>query len=52
MNLILAWLNPFDYAQTTTYQQAQGQLAIASGGLFSQGFNVSNLLVPCAEKAI
>ena len=41
MNRILAWLNPFDYAQTTTYQQAQGQLAIASGGLFGQGFNVS-----------
>ncbi len=25
--------------KTTTYQQAQGQLAIASGGLFGQGFN-------------
>ena len=46
MNRIVAWLNPFDYAQTTTYQQAQGQLAIASGGLFGQGFNISNLLVP------
>lgn len=50
MNRILAWLNPFDYAQTTTYQQAQGQLAIASGGLFGQGFNVSNLLVPVRES--
>lgn len=50
INRILAWLNPFDYAQTTTYQQAQGQLAIASGGLFGQGFNVSNLLVPVRES--
>ena len=50
MNRFLAWLNPFDYAQTTTYQQAQGQLAIASGGLFGQGFNVSNLLVPVRES--
>ncbi len=40
----LAWLNPFDYAQTTTYQQAQGQIAIGSGGIFGQGFNASNLL--------
>ncbi len=30
INRILAWLNPFDYAQTTTYQQAQGQIAIGS----------------------
>ena len=46
INRILAWLNPFDFAQTTTYQQAQGQIAIGSGGLFGQGFNVSNLLIP------
>ena len=49
-NRILAWLNPFDYAQTTTYQQAQGQIAIGSGGLFGQGFNVSNLLIPVRES--
>ena len=50
INRILAWLNPFDYAQTTTYQQAQGQVAIGSGGLFGQGFNVSNLLIPVRES--
>ena len=50
MNRILAWLNPFDYAQTITFQQAQGQLAIASGGLLGQGFNVSNLLIPVRES--
>lgn len=50
MNRILAWLNPFDYAQTMTFQQAQGQLAVASGGIFGQGFNVSNLLIPVRES--
>ena len=50
INRILAWLNPFDYAQTTTYQQAQGQIAIGSGGLFGQGYNVSNLLIPVRES--
>ena len=33
-----------------TFQQAQGQLAIASGGLLGQGFNVSNLLIPVRES--
>ena len=50
INRLLAWLNPFDYAQTTTYQQAQGQIAIGSGGVFGQGFNVSNLLIPVRES--
>ncbi|MGT2847292.1 FtsW/RodA/SpoVE family cell cycle protein [Streptococcus massiliensis] len=50
INRILAWLHPFDYAQTTTYQQAQGQIAIGSGGVWGQGFNVSNLLVPVRES--
>lgn len=50
INRILAWLHPFEYAQTTTYQQAQGQIAIGSGGIWGQGFNVSNLLVPVRES--
>ena len=50
INRILAWLNPFDFAQTTTYQQAQGQVAIGSGSLFGQGFNASNLLIPVRES--
>lgn len=50
INRILAWLNPFDYAQTTTYQQAQGQIAIGSGGVFGQDYNVSNLLIPVRES--
>lgn len=50
INRILAWLNPFDYAQTTAYQQAQGQIAIGSGGLLGKGFNVSELLIPVRES--
>ena len=50
INRILAWLHPFEYAQTTTYQQAQGQIAIGSGGIWGQDFNVSNLLVPVRES--
>lgn len=50
INRILAWLHPFDYAQTTTFQQAQGQIAVGSGGLTGQGFNISNLLVPVRES--
>ncbi|MBP2622522.1 FtsW/RodA/SpoVE family cell cycle protein [Streptococcus oricebi] len=50
INRISAWLDPFQYAQTTTYQQAQGQIAIGSGGIWGQGFNVSNLMVPVRES--
>ena len=50
INRILAWLHPFDYAQTPTFQQAQGHIAVGSGGLTGQGFNVSNLLVPVRES--
>ena len=37
INRILAWLHPFEYA-------------IGSGGIWGQGFNVSNLLVPVRES--
>ena len=50
INRILAWLHPFEYAKSTTFQQAQGQIAIGSGGLWGQGFNVSNLLIPVRES--
>lgn len=50
INRILAWLNPFDFAQTTTFQQAQGQIAIGVGGLTGQGYNVSNLQIPVRES--
>lgn len=50
INRISAWLDPFEHAQTTTYQQAQSLIAIGSGGLTGNGINQSNLLVPVRES--
>ncbi|TXI90345.1 MAG: FtsW/RodA/SpoVE family cell cycle protein, partial [Chryseobacterium sp.] len=50
INRITAWLDPFKYAQSTTYQQAQSLIAIGSGGLTGLGFNMSNLLIPVRES--
>ncbi|MBY5005565.1 FtsW/RodA/SpoVE family cell cycle protein [Streptococcus suis] len=50
LNRISAWLDPFENAQTTTYQQAQGLIAIGSGGLTGIGFNKTNLLIPVRES--
>lgn len=50
LNRISAWLDPFENARTTTYQQAQSLIAVGSGGLWGQGFNVSNLMVPVRES--
>lgn len=50
INRITAWLDPFKNAQSTTYQQAQGLIAIGSGGLKGLGFNKTNLLIPVRES--
>ena len=50
INRITAWLDPFKYAQSTTYQQAQSLIAIGSSGLLGLGFNRSNLLIPVRES--
>ena len=50
LNRLVAWLHPFDYAQTTTYQQAQGQIAIGIGGLWGQGVNQVELNIPVRES--
>lgn len=50
LNRISAWLDPFENAQTTTYQQAQSLVAIGSGGLTGIGFNQSNLHIPVRES--
>ena len=45
-----AWLNPFNDASNSTYQQAQGLIAIGSGGLFGKGFNHTDVYVPVRES--
>lgn len=50
LNRISAWLNPFEHAQTTTYQQAQSLIAIGSAGALGKGFNITELLIPVRES--
>ncbi|MDR0199419.1 MAG: FtsW/RodA/SpoVE family cell cycle protein [Streptococcaceae bacterium] len=45
-----AWINPFSDPQGATYQQAQSQIATATGGLFGQGTAVTNISVPVRES--
>lgn len=45
-----AWLHPFDDASDSTYQQAQGLLAVGTGGLFGKGFNQTDVYVPVRES--
>lgn len=44
------WLDPFQNATTTAYQQVQSLTAIGSGGLTGKGFNVSDVDVPVRES--
>lgn len=41
-----AWLDPFFDPSGDSYQQVQALLAIATGGFFGKGFNVSDIYVP------
>lgn len=41
-----AWLDPFFDPTGQSYQQVQALLAIATGGFFGKGFNVSDVHVP------
>ncbi|MDR0922648.1 MAG: FtsW/RodA/SpoVE family cell cycle protein [Lactobacillales bacterium] len=45
-----AWLDPFHDTSKSSFQQSQGLLAIASGGLFGKGFNVSTIYIPVRES--
>ncbi|WP_303974235.1 FtsW/RodA/SpoVE family cell cycle protein [Streptococcus merionis] len=50
LNRISGWLDPFENAQTTTFQQAQSLIAIGSAGLWGKGFQVSDVHVPVRES--
>ena len=50
LNRVLAWANPFDYADSIGYQQVQGLVAIGSGGLFGKGASGIDVYVPVRES--
>lgn len=41
-----AWIDPFFDPNNQSYQQVQALLAIATGGFFGKGFNVTDIYVP------
>lgn len=45
-----AWLDPFKDSTGDSYQQANGLLAIGSGGIFGKGFNSTDVHVPVRES--
>ncbi|MGY3749813.1 FtsW/RodA/SpoVE family cell cycle protein [Vagococcus acidifermentans] len=45
-----AWIDPFSDATSSSYQQANALLSIASGGIFGKGFNVVEVNVPVRES--
>lgn len=50
LNRFRAWLHPFEYTQTFSLQQSRALIAIGIGGLFGNGFGVSNVNVPVRES--
>ncbi|MHC5228449.1 FtsW/RodA/SpoVE family cell cycle protein [Enterococcus sp. LJL99] len=49
-NRIHAWLNPFEYADSISYQQARGLIAIGSGEMTGKGINNLQVYVPVRES--
>lgn len=45
-----AWIHPFADTSGSSFQQSRALLAIATGGLFGQGFNVSQIYIPVRES--
>ncbi len=45
-----SWLDPFHDTQGQSFQLAYALMAIASGGMFGKGFNVSDVYVPVRES--
>jgi rod shape determining protein RodA len=50
LSRIDSWLDPFHDPTGHSFQQAQGILAIGSGGLLGKGFNRTQLYVPVRES--
>lgn len=49
-NRIHAWLNPFEYADSISFQQARGLTAIGSGELVGKGLTNLQVYVPVRES--
>lgn len=49
-NRIHAWLNPFEYADSISFQQARGLTAIGSGEMFGKGLSNLQIYVPVRES--
>lgn len=49
-NRIHAWLNPFEYADSISFQQARGLTAIGSGEMVGQGLTNLQVYVPVRES--
>ncbi|MGX7264117.1 FtsW/RodA/SpoVE family cell cycle protein [Enterococcus crotali] len=49
-NRIHAWLNPFDYADSISFQQARGLTAIGSGEMLGKGLTNLRTYVPVRES--
>ncbi|WP_086313519.1 rod shape determining protein RodA [Enterococcus sp. 7F3_DIV0205] len=49
-NRIHAWLNPFEYADSISFQQARGLTAIGSGEMLGKGLSNLQIYVPVRES--
>lgn len=49
-NRIHAWLNPFEYADSISFQQARGLTAIGSGEMLGKGLTNLQVYVPVRES--
>lgn len=49
-NRIHAWLNPFEYADSISFQQARGLTAIGSGEMIGKGLSNLKIYVPVRES--
>ena len=50
VNRFIAWLHPFENAQTFSLQQARSLISVGVGGLWGKGIGVANVNVPVRES--